>query len=298
MLHASHERAPSRRSLIGRRGATIAALVLLGTATVTAAGVALDAVTGAHTLHGAIQPLGNGTVRTYINVDAAGKPVEVGVAMDERALEGLRGREPGHAHGHDMDVLLLPLPAKNATPYNFVELDWNPGGHEPPGIYDTPHFDFHFWTVSQADRDAIVPSDSQYGARAGRFPDSSEVLPGWVAASTLMGAPPAAAAVPRMGMHWINPASPELPPTLRPFTQTFIMGSWDGKVVFHEPMITRDYILAKKTAMDSTVRNEVIEIPVAPRYSPAGYYPNAYRISWDPTAREYRVALTGLAWRE
>jgi hypothetical protein len=26
-----------------------------------------------------------------------------------------------------------------------VGLNWNPHGHIPPGVYDLPHFDFHFY---------------------------------------------------------------------------------------------------------------------------------------------------------
>ena len=36
----------------------------------------------------------------------------------------------------------------------------------------------------------------------------------------------------------------------------------------------------------------------APQYSPAGFYPSAYRITWDAQQKEYRIALTQLSWRE
>lgn len=80
----------------------------------------------------------------------------------------------------------------------------------------------------------------------------------------------------------------------RPFTTTFIYGSWAGRFTFLEPMITRDYIVAKRAARS----NEVIPISTTPDYSPAGYYPSAYRIAWDEAAKEYRIALTQLVWRK
>jgi hypothetical protein len=48
-------------------------------------------------------------------------------------------------HGYEY---VLPLPdavARRAdVPFKWVLLDWNPGGHVPPGVYDVAHFDVHF----------------------------------------------------------------------------------------------------------------------------------------------------------
>jgi hypothetical protein len=51
-------------------------------------------------------------------------------------------------------------------------------------------------------------------------------------------------------------------------------------------MITRDYIMSKRQASDPAVRDEIIPVPTAPRYAPAGYYPSAYRITYDAEAKE------------
>jgi hypothetical protein len=67
--------------------------------------------------------------------------------------------------------------------------------------------------------------------------------------------------------------------------------------VFDEPMITRAHLLAKKTAAEAGVRDEVIPIPTPAHYAAPGSYPTAYRITWDAAAREYRIALTRLAAR-
>jgi hypothetical protein len=106
---------------------------------------------------------------------------------------------------------------------------------------------------------------------------------------------PAQAAVPKMGLHWVDTNSPELPPRNQPFTATFIIGSWGGKVIFDEPMITRDFILAHR---DSIAGGTTIPVPASARYAPAGFYMDSYRVSFDRSAGEYRVALTGLAWKE
>jgi hypothetical protein len=249
--------------------------------------------------------LGAGRARTYVVLDQknGGAPLEVGVALDERALEGLPAPS-GHAgEGHgDMHEFLLPMPAQNASPYRFVELDWNPGGHEPPGIYDVPHFDFHFYTIDVAARNAIDPSDPQYAAKGNRLP-AAEMIPAFNGIPLPPGTPASAAAVPRMGVHMVDLRSPELqgalgnPQGYKPFTTTFIHGAWDGRLIFWEPMITRAHILSKKAATSAADQNQVIPLPLPQRYATSGAYPAAYRIAWDAQAKEYHIALTQLTQR-
>jgi hypothetical protein len=266
--------------------------------------------------YGPAVSLGSGTVRTYVELDRdhPDTPVEIGVAMSEGVMADLPdGSAMSSAMtGHDahtsmamvMYMNLLDMPADNPTPYRFVQLDWNPEGHEPAGVYDLPHFDFHFYTVSKEVRSSIVPTDEHYADKAANVPPAEQRAPFYVDAATPVGIPPAVAAVPEMGLLWLDVRSPELqviaghPESYQPFTKTFIYGSWDGKFIFDEPMITRDYIVSKREATDPAVRDEVIPVPVPEQYESAGYYPGAYRITWDPEAKEYRVALTQLAWRD
>jgi hypothetical protein len=271
---------------------------------------------GAHVKYGKPQRVGNGLARTYIVLadERSKRPLEIGVALDERTMDGLAapaamkmsGPMPGGlmAHG-SMTKFDLQLPEKNPTPFQFVELDWNPAGHEPPGIYDIPHFDFHFYTITQAARDAIDPARAEYADEAAKLPAAQFRFPYYVDASTAAGgAPPAAVAVPFMGIHWLDVRSPELqgalgnPAGYRPFTKTFLYGSWNGQVSFAEPMITRAYIMSKRGATDPAVRNEVTPVSTAGDYQISGYYPSAYRIAYDARAKEYRIALTQLAWHD
>ena len=273
----------------------------------------LDAVSaGVHRQYGEPQTLGNGKVRTYITFDAKndGTPLEVGVALTVDAMDGLPAPMPmsgdhmmkGHAHGLGGDYI-LDLPARNPTPYKFVQLNWNPNGHEPAGVYDLPHFDFHFYTVPVAVRNSIVPTDPNFASKAASFPAPEFRAPFYLDAATAGGVTPALATVPLMGLHWLDVRSPELqmltghPDAFKPFTKTFIYGSWNGDFIFDEPMITRAYIMSKRGAVDPAVVDEIIPVPTAQRYAPNGYYPNAYRITYDARAKEYRIALTQLAWR-
>ena len=251
---------------------------------------------GVHRQYGEPVSLGNGRARSYAIIDQkAGQTLELGVALDEQAMEGLRAAVPGSDPHHDHDMLLLRLPNAQASAFRFIELDWNPQGHGDP--YAEGHFDFHFYTISEADRHAIMPSDPQYAAKAANDPAASVVPPFYFNPATALGIPADSVAVPMMGMHWLDVRSPELQGMLgnaeayRPFTSTFIYGAWDGQLIFMEPMITRSHILAKRGATDPAVRDQVIPIATSPTYPSGAFHPTAYRIAWDAQAREFRIAL-------
>ena len=291
--HLEALRAPRAIVAIAASALALAALACGDgtTAATTESGAIVDRAAGApgtHRQYGTPVKLGEGQARAYVVTDAkSGRAVEVGVAMTERAMDGLRGPDPENHHGHgDMDMLLLAMPRTNGTPFEFIELDWNPQGHGFP--YAAPHFDFHFYTIPVAERDAIDPANPAYAAQAANFPAAERIRPGFVSSHLLMNGTPAEAAVPRMGLHWIALASPELPPTLAPFTATYIVGTWDGKVIFEEPMITRAFIMEQRTNGKGSTDFAVPAAPDAGRAQPTGY-----RVSWDAQAKEYRVALTG-----
>ena len=258
-------------------GARTLALAIITAATLGACRQVWGADAAANrTAFGQPVEVGQGTARTYVTMKD-GVPAEVGVALSEAALAGLPdAHAPGgvHAHGHTTFEYVLQLPEGNATPFRHVLVNWNPGGHEPPGIYDTPHFDFHFYVIDDAERRAIDPADPEYQRKAERKP-AAEVIP----QRYVMPAPLAFA---RMGVHWVDPASPEL--NGKPFTATFIYGSWDGKVIFGEPMITKAYLETKPQFS--------AELP-APARDDAGYYPKRYSVRWDAATKEYRITLTG-----
>jgi len=281
------------------------ALTLLATAALGGCRVAAGADTpAARTTYGAPVTVGRGTLRSYVT-ERDGAPAELGVAFSEAALEGLPTTGVGHhGGGGPIHQYVLDFPTANTAPFRFVEVNWNPMGHEPAGVYqDVPHFDFHFYTVGRAERDAIVPSDPEYAAKANALP-TGDYVPPFALQLGPPGATPADVAVPMMGVHWVDARAAELqrllgkPEAYQPFTRTFILGSWNGRFHFWEPMITRAHMLAKKHATDAAVLDEVIPVSVPARYHVPGYYPAAYRITWDDQAREYRVALTGLTRHE
>jgi hypothetical protein len=273
----------------------------------TTSSVLASADAGVHRRYGTPIQLGEGRARSYVTIDQkSGAPIELGVALDERALDGLPAPGSGHGGAHgEMHEYILSLPPQHGTPFQFVELDWNPLGHELPGIYTIPHFDFHFYTITKAERDAIDPATNPNYESEGNNVPAPEYMAPFHAIPLPPGVPPVVTAVPRMGLHYPDLRSPELqgllgnPDGYREFTTTFNFGAWNGRITFWEPMITRQYIVDKKNPQASPeVRDEIIPLPIAQKFSPAGYYPSAYRIMWDAQAREYRIALTQLSARD
>ena len=243
---------------------------------------------GSHRQYGVPVTLGEGKVRAYVVLDerSGRRPIELGVAIDARAIEGaLPGGAPRNSP--------IALPEQTPAPYRFVLFDWNPNGHVPPGVFDLPHFDFHFYIVPRADVEAIALGDPDFAAKANNLP-TGEFLPPHYAVGKPPGAEPAAVAMPEMGVHWQDLLSPEYqrvlgrPEAYRSFTKTYVYVTWDGRIIALEPMITREYLLRRT--------DEVIPVSRPARYPRPGWYPSAYRITYDARAREYRVALVDFTW--
>ncbi|MEP6622203.1 MAG: DUF5602 domain-containing protein [bacterium] len=221
-----------------------------------------------------------GSARAWVQIDASGVASAVGIAMTETALNGLPATVSGPSPSAIMATLALPAEAAG-TGFDHAELGWNPLGHDPLQIYGQPHFDMHFYTVSQATQAAILPTDPQWAAKATNLPTAAFVPTGYVSPPS----PIAASAVPQMGVHWTDVKSPEFNGQL--FTSTFIYGSWDGQFIFLEPMITKAYL-------DSHPANVMKNIPQPAQWTKSGSSPTTYTVNYDATAKEFRITLGGL----
>lgn len=280
-------------ALISRRAALLLAVAATGVLAV-ACNDDSTAPNNARIAYGAAQVLGNGTARTYVSLNAAGQPVSIGVALSEAALNNLPMTPNAPSPSAVMLQLALPADAP-VQGYNHVMLDWNPAGHEPDHVYTLPHFDFHFYKITPAQVMAMMPSDPQWNTKAASLPAAPFVPAGYQAAHVLANIPAGAAAVPMMGLHWLDVSSPELqpPPANQTFTETFIYGSYDGAFIFLEPMITKAYLESVKVNGGKSRT-----IPTAAQVATAGYYPTAYSIRYDAAAKEYRISLDSLVLRQ
>lgn len=281
----------SSRPRTARRATAVTLACALTTLAVVTACESATGTPGTRTFYGTPQELGNGTVRTYLTRDAQGREVSLGIAMSEEAMQNLPTTPMPGMPSAKMLILDIPAAARS-TGFDHVMLDWNPQGHEPAGVYTQPHFDFHFYQVSSAEREQIVPTNPDYATKVANFPDAQYVPARYVAGSQLAGVPPVDAAVPYMGMHWLDTASPELqpPPAGKLFTTTYIYGSWDGRFIFIEPMITKAFI--ESTKGSATGVSMAVSVPT--KVQKPGAYPTSYSIRYDAGAKEYRISLDGL----
>jgi hypothetical protein len=226
-----------------------------------------------NTFYGPAVQMGNGHARSWINISRAdNKPLAIGIELTAKSMDGL----PQDPMDMAASTFVLPLHQKAAavTPFDHITINWNPHGHEPEHIYDVPHFDLHFYKIS-LDQQMSITGVPGAAPPAGYLP-ASYVIQG--------------ATVPQMGTHWLDPHSPELPPTMAPFTYTMIYGSNNGEVIFIEPMITRSFLLS-----GTAVSNE---FPQPIHFAPSNtYYPSAYSI-WTNTSNErIYVSLNDFVWR-
>lgn len=202
------------------------------------------------------QTFQHGKSWTWYEENGKGDPMRIAIVIDDEAMASL-DRNTGNGHSHVNAVSLKLHPEAGATPFTHALLDWNPHGHEPAPIYDKPHFDFHFYTSTEAERLAIPT----YEAAKEKF--DNHPAPAYFPATYI----PGPGGVPQMGVHWLDATTPELNGS--PFTQTFIYGSYDGKVTFYEPMITEEFIKNNHTF--------VRDIPQPAKVQKSGWYPTKMR---------------------
>lgn len=274
------------KAICAAAAASVAVTLLTGcadtrTSASGAAPTASASAAPALTATGPSKPMGDGSVWTYVVNDAAGKPVEVGVRMTGASLRGLRMDMP---EGHPVPVVLEFPSGLGTGVLNHVEFYWNPMGHEPPGIWDTPHFDYHFFLADEATVRDVNPDNDDFGTKAANLPDVKYMPADYV--------PPPGTAVsntiPFMGLHWADKTITRVPHRYD-FTQELILGSWNGEVTFIEPMITREWLLTH-TPLDQRLKE-----PAA--YQLSGLYPTTYTVRYDATNDEYSVALGGFTQR-
>ena len=256
--------------------------------------------------YGAPVDAGRGTMRTYLAFDSTGKPMELGILIDADALQGL---PTGHStSGRCFDVngngridasgecegdyeYALTMPAVVADrwdiPVQWVGANWNAHGHVPPGVYDLPHFDFHFYIANEAAVRAIRVGPCGFFMNCEDFERATQPVPAKYVhpAHVSVGA-----AVAAMGDHLIDTTSPEFAKPPRKFTHTWIFGAYDGRITFLEPMITREFLMTRP--------NICVPIKQPAAWQISGYYPTRYCMRYHDRARKYTVSLEGLQYRQ
>ena len=248
--------------------------------------------------------LGKGTVSSFAELDAAGKPAAIGILLSRSALEGLPAGSDGH-HCFDRNndgkvdpktecnetfEFVIPLPdvvtRRADFPFKWVLFNWNPVGHGPPGVFDVPHFDVHFYIEPRiADIFAITsgPCGPEF-VRCDQEARGKQPLP----SNYLHPDFKVSAVAPAMGAHYRDSTDPVF--KRQPFTRSWIFGAYDGKIIFYENMVTRAFLLANADVCDT------IKSPAAVGQS--GYYPTVSCVRHDPASGEHEVTLEKFVYRE
>jgi hypothetical protein len=250
--------------------------------------------------------MGNGDIRTYVAFDAAGLPVELGVLMGGESLDGLPAERSTHGRCFDMNgngridgqgeckgdheyVLALPSAVTDRTDLliQWVGVNWEVEGHIPSGVYDLPHFDFHFYFASEESVRAIGVGKCGSFMDCAQFERATKPVPAKYVDHRYVSVGAAAA---MMGNHLIDTTAPEFAKPPKKFTHTWIFGAYDGRISFYEPMITREFFLSRPSTCKAIKQPKAWQI--------AGYYPTRYCIRYHAPANKYTVSLEGLKYRE
>lgn len=217
--------------------------------------------------------VGDGKVRSFIVISHSGVPQELGFELTHSVMQGLP------SSGENSYIIPLHQKSLTVTPFDHMELDWNPQGHPPVGIYTVPHFDFHFYKISLAAQLAIPAEDNTTAALFNNYPPAGYLPAGYV---------PGPGGVAQMGLHWLDVTSGEFHGS--PFTKTFVYGTYNGEVTFYEPMVTKAFI--ESTSYSSADFRQPLY------FAPSGsYYPTRYNVYTDPSTGNYYVSLSNFIWR-
>lgn len=261
---------------------------------------------GAEVHYGEPVHVGNGTVRTYLALDSAGSPMELGVLMSHDAFEGLpaarsttgrcfdmngngRNDASGECEGDHEYVLGLPsvVADRSDIPFQWMGLNWNVEGHAPPHIYDLPHFDFHFYIASESSVRAIRVGRCAFFVDCDDFKRATQAVPDKYVDRRHINVDAVVAA---MGNHLIDSTSHEFAKPPGRFTHTWIFGAYDGRITFYEPMITHEFLMTRP--------NVCVPIKQPQAWQIAGYYPSRYCIRHHAAANKHTVSLEGLVYRK
>ena len=172
----------------------------------------------------------------------------------------------------------LPSEAQQQSGLNHMTMYWESMGH-PPAPMMTPHFDFHFYFISDTDRKAIDCKDRTKPAALPsgyvlpdepRSPEDAKMLQ----VDTLIGI-----CVPEMGMHAL-PSADIVGTT--PFSGDMVVGYYHGKPIFIEPMISKAMLLQKKSF--------TLAVPAVPGLT--GPHPTEFRADWNDATQSYKFVFS------
>lgn len=258
--------------------------------------------------YGQSAPLGNGRLTVYAQADGR-TPRSIGLVFKSATLDGLPYHPPTAGlwcHDRDGDGVIdqhsecsggyenaLELSeaftSKVDTPFTYLLVNWNPMGHIPPGVWDRPHFDIHFYLNDNAERLKIRPGPCPVLVNCDDYeigkilPAPRYVAPDYIDVDALE---------PAMGNHLIDPTTDEF--NGGPFTHTFIYGSWGGHITFYEPMVTHEWFAGLR---DGAVDDACFAMKLPQAWEQPGWYPTRYCLRHRENRDELTASLEDFVYR-
>ena len=248
--------------------------------------------------------LGKGTVSSYAELNRQAEPTGIGVVFSPTALDELPtgGSDFHHCFDRNRDGTIdrateclhsyeyvIPLPdavaRRGDIPFKWVLLNWNPVGHIPPGIYDVPHFDVHFYIEPIANIFAVVsgPCGPEF-VRCDQFEVAKQPPPANYVPPDFRDVD---AVAPAMGNHLIDLTGPEF--NKQPFTRSWIYGVYGGRVIFYEEMVTRAVLLNKPQSCSPMKSPKAV--------ATSGFYPTVSCLRHNAMTGETTVSLETFVFR-
>jgi hypothetical protein len=275
--------------------------------------------------------LGNGTVRPFTTETPSGEPKYHGVELDRAALDDLPSAEDLEDSGEDeyddkesvtgeaLEVhfkwsleFFVEFPSAENTPFTFLGLNWNPGGHfGGKGAWLKPHFDIHFHILDTETIDGIGgPKLPPYDTGNGEYTDGKGPdLEGRVTETEFnfkqlpegYSRSPDPVADQRyitdMGEHTAPSDAPELPDgpgesgDPEKFDNTLIQGfvgpDGDGQnpeLAFVEPMVTKEFL-------EDVSGTESYGVPQPEEYPHDQQHPMEYSVRDVPSKNAISVVI-------
>lgn len=281
-----------RRTVLKTTGLALAGgLLASGSASAHGDGVPGDS--------GDVITVGDGQAHAYTE-QATGMLSAIGVRFDASALENLPETPAdwppeGVPEGTPFSVEnTLSLPNGNTGRFEYATMDWNPGGHEPEGLYTHPHFDFHFYMLKEDEVAAIPPGVASYEVPPDLMPAQTQYASD-VDPNAVRGV------VPGMGEHLVSmPASVPATPGEDGWS-VYIWGAYDpdgdgvGQLTFMEPMITVAFLEALRGDGSADASATPIQIPMPSRFLKGGAYPTEMDVRYHAHDDTFTVSLESFA---
>ncbi|UUZ50401.1 hypothetical protein LP420_11250 [Massilia sp. B-10] len=152
-------------------------------------------------------------------------------------------------------------------------------------MYDKPHFDFHFYTISDIDRlTKNLIGTCAYLVNCAASAQAINPIPAKYVHPDMFNTNLVYA---HMGNHYADGKSPEF--NGGSFTHTFILGAFDGGITFYEPMLTKEYLQSEPDQCTP------IKQPTA--WLSTGWYATKYCIRYNKNNKQYNVSLEGFKYR-